>query len=987
MNDDKITQQQQNKTQMSRQRPAANKDDRSVASGVGTSTNSNSLTTSTTMLDQRIANQRKEHGTKEKDRAREDAKTAAMSGVRRQPAVAAKYLTHNNHNKSNESEQPMNLKPSSKSTFFPGLKYPPQTFEKNDPDGDDVRKSTTLKNPSGVPNTTTAQTSLKSTPVNGMSTKAIESRDTTTTKSVGTVKPNMNRINQMEEDAASKARAKGSPTSVVSKRSPTMSVSKQLLRMEAETEAKAKAQEGRVVGYVQPGGTSTIKNNGTSKSSIRLSPSVSSSTKKQLLQQEGKVATYDSSKRTTTNSGAKLTTGKVAIGGSSSSAPSAVRSIMDQKKHEPTISPESLKMDANSSGLASRVCATRVSPSSYRRPGVASMMVTDEHYARKMGLPLDSTELPIGSNHQSGSVTDDKQIDKPSLSKAMQGAPDQSRRLFEGPPHFSCEYEFEDVVKDFDDDDDGDHLAIAMAVAENEDDDEYIPKAVEYDPDAKPPVIKNRRFRLYMAVGCIAMIVIVASTIGVLSLSMSDPSDELPETPPTSAPTCERCGLGIEAALELAVGSDKLYNTSSPYYEAMEWILFEDSRALGPTDTNLLQRYILATFYFDTHQQSEWLSCNRPIEENSEDDTCEHMLLSGITAEGPTEFTKVPSNRWLGAAEECTWAGVSCDEFNQMRHIDLQAYNLQGTFPGVMSLLPYVQSFTFPWNNFEGPLPDDIGSMKHLLNIEFQYNNFSGKFPSAWGRSRNLQLVNVGNNALTGQLPEEIGEMSTLKGLFVMHNELSGPLPESMSNLSLLTFARFQSNMFSGTIPSSFGDMQLVELWLRKNNFDGGIPSELGKLSNSLGDVRLDRTLLDGPIPEEIWNLTNLWRLDLSQTDLTGSISSSIGNLDDLIILNLRDSNFSGPLPSELGQLSDLQELHVHGNMFTGTFPNEVCALRGPEGLNQVYAPTNMECPESCCTHFCQTAEGGGSQCYAASSTGDPDSDSVGDLAGDADEP
>jgi hypothetical protein len=508
-------------------------------------------------------------------------------------------------------------------------------------------------------------------------------------------------------------------------------------------------------------------------------------------------------------------------------------------------------------------------------------------------------------------------------------------------------------------------LVVAKAVVDDENDDEYIPKALEYDPDAKPPVIKNRRFRLYMAVSCIAMIVIVASTIGVMSLTTSNGSDSLVGSTPTSAPTCERCGLGIEEALELAVGSDKLYGESSPYNKAMEWILYDDALQLGPTDTNLLQRFVLATFYFQTHEKGDWLACNRPVEENGEDDTCDHQLLAATRPE--LQYTSIPSYRWLGATDECTWAGVACDEFGQMRHIDLQAYELKGTFPQVLSLLPYMQSFSFPRNYFEGPLPDEIGNMKHLLNVELQFNSFTGSFPKGWGRSRNLQLINVGENLLSGSLPEEIGDISTLKGLFVMDNNFTGWLPESISKLRLLTYARFQDNMFSGTIPSSFGSMQLNELWLRSNAFTGQIPSELGLLSNSLADLRMDKLSLSGPIPEELWSLTNLWRLEICDTSLSGTISSSIGNIENVIQLDFHDANFSGQLPTELGLLTRLESLKTQGNLFVGSIPTELCTLRSPDGgLQEVWTSEDVTCVGSCCTHFCQakTDDGGETLCY-----------------------
>lgn len=86
-------------------------------------------------------------------------------------------------------------------------------------------------------------------------------------------------------------------------------------------------------------------------------------------------------------------------------------------------------------------------------------------------------------------------------------------------------------------------LAIATAVTEEEED-EFIPAAVEYDPDAKPPLYKNRRFRFY---GCLAFfLMIVAVTAIVIPTQMAQ--DE--NLAPTAAPTTYRESLGIQEQIE-----------------------------------------------------------------------------------------------------------------------------------------------------------------------------------------------------------------------------------------------------------------------------------------------------------------------------------------------------------------------------------------------------------------------------------------------------
>jgi hypothetical protein len=204
-------------------------------------------------------------------------------------------------------------------------------------------------------------------------------------------------------------------------------------------------------------------------------------------------------------------------------------------------------------------------------------------------------------------------------------------------------------------------------------------------------------------------------------------------------------------------------------------------------DENLIQRFLLAAFYFETHILGDWRSCNRPSEENPED-TCSFQKIVSIL---PLEFEGVPAIRWLSSEHECKWAGISCDELNQTRTIDLSGQDLQGTFPAVLTRLPYLQSIQFAWNNFSGPLPDSIGTMNHLLNFEVQYNQFTGNIPSTWSNAKNFQLMNFANNFLSGELTSAVGLLRNLKGMFLYDNMITGTLPDEFAQVSLLS--KFQS--------------------------------------------------------------------------------------------------------------------------------------------------------------------------------------------------
>ena len=213
------------------------------------------------------------------------------------------------------------------------------------------------------------------------------------------------------------------------------------------------------------------------------------------------------------------------------------------------------------------------------------------------------------------------------------------------------------------DDSSDDDLAVAIAVTEEEED-AFIPAAVEYEPDAKPPIYKNRRFRLYAGFAVVLLVVIVVATVIGVTQTASGPA------PPTFAPTSYRDSIGIRDQIVSIIGKERMADETTPQARAAEWLINEDPRELPPEAENLIQRYLLALFYIDTTQISPWLSCNKPGDGDS--DECEYMRL--IRAFPELEYEEVPWYRWLSGTHECEWAGVFCDEFNQTRALELSEY-------------------------------------------------------------------------------------------------------------------------------------------------------------------------------------------------------------------------------------------------------------------------------------------------------------------------
>lgn len=194
-------------------------------------------------------------------------------------------------------------------------------------------------------------------------------------------------------------------------------------------------------------------------------------------------------------------------------------------------------------------------------------------------------------------------------------------------------------------------LAVATAI-EEEEDNSFIPAAVEFDPDAKPPLYKNRRVRLF---GCLGLLFVVAAAVAAVVITQVAGKDNGP-TGPTMAPTTQRDVLGLEEQLVEVFGSRYFEDPASMQSKALEWLINEDQFQVQPGAENLVQRYIMAYLYYETTQEGPWRTCNPPV--GDQPDFC---YFEYLTNANPTyNFLEMYWHRWLSKLHECEWAGVIC---------------------------------------------------------------------------------------------------------------------------------------------------------------------------------------------------------------------------------------------------------------------------------------------------------------------------------------
>jgi Leucine-rich repeat (LRR) protein len=523
-------------------------------------------------------------------------------------------------------------------------------------------------------------------------------------------------------------------------------------------------------------------------------------------------------------------------------------------------------------------------------------------------------------------------------------------------------------------------LAVAFAVDEEED--AYIPSAVEYDPDAKPPMYRNRRFRLYVS---LTMVVMVVGTAGILSGLLLNHSSG---TPP---PLPERATVGIREYVERLVGPEPVSDRTNPYRKALDWIQDVDPMALTPYDKGFAQRFLTAYLYFSTTVHGPWNNDCDPAQQGETDDTV--YRYTGVIEE---KFNfALDAKRWLSKYDSCLWCAVECDSAGQIIKIDIGTLppsswrartrwvslsllsmcsfprsgraNITGTIPEGVTKLPYLRFLSLSHGQLVGPLPAAYSDMKHLYTLEVLGNRLTGTIPESLYSSRSLQRVAIGKNHLVGTLSKAIGRLKDLRNWYSHENELTGTIPVEVGDLHNAVWVWMHGNLHTGTIPSSVGTIRrIMDFVVHRNKLTGTIPSEIGGAA-TLEYFHVHFNKMTGTIPTELATLTDLQYLYLNDNQFTGS-TDVLTNITSMQVLYFENNKFSGSLSGDFNRLTNMREMKASGNDLTGTVPKGLCNLLKPAnkpGSKKFLTDLQMDCAPSadgtveidcpCCTVCCDS--------------------------------
>ena len=250
------------------------------------------------------------------------------------------------------------------------------------------------------------------------------------------------------------------------------------------------------------------------------------------------------------------------------------------------------------------------------------------------------------------------------------------------------------------------------------------------------------------------------------------------------------------------------------------------------------------------------------------------------------------------------------------------------------------------WGNDDQPLQLWYGVITdtdgRVTSLNLSYNQLSGSIPPELGSLANLQWLYLNGNQLSGSIPPELGNLSKLQEIWLSDNQLTGCIPNALLNVSSHDLAQLGLS-FCSSVASNPADRAALEAlyestdgenWYSNGNWgNDDQPLQLwhGVTTDTDGRVTglsLNFNQLNGAIPAELGNLTNLTSLYLSNNQLSGNIPPELGNLTNLTELGLSNNQLSGNIPPELGNLTNLIALWLSGNQFTGCIPDALRSVR-----------------------------------------------------------
>lgn len=229
--------------------------------------------------------------------------------------------------------------------------------------------------------------------------------------------------------------------------------------------------------------------------------------------------------------------------------------------------------------------------------------------------------------------------------------------------------------------------------------------------------------------------------------------------------------------------------------------------------------------------------------------------------------------------------------------------------PHSIGLLDHLESLSLNGCKNLKNLPSSICNLRSVGNLYLEGCSSLEKFPDQLGDWKGLKEIYASGTRIK-QLPDSIGNLCELRSLFLTDCCSLKSLPSSICKLKLLRILRLTNCSNLEELPEQLGDMERLE--------DIGVSgTSITRLPDSIRQIPYLHTLMLNSckqlesLPGRNLGLSSIRVLALRDCNLSDDdIPNDIWELSSLLVLDLSENGFSC-LPSGLGQLYNLQVLYT----------------------------------------------------------------------------
>ncbi|KAK1744106.1 leucine-rich repeat protein [Skeletonema marinoi] len=108
------------------------------------------------------------------------------------------------------------------------------------------------------------------------------------------------------------------------------------------------------------------------------------------------------------------------------------------------------------------------------------------------------------------------------------------------------------------------------------------------------------------------------------------------------------------------------------------------------------------------------------------------------------------STDWLDEyASYCDWNGVTCDDSNRVKKLELRNNGLSGRLSESIGHLTLMEVLDLSDNDIKASIPKEIGLLSELTYLRLSYNAFTGTAPGVLGKLTKLQVLQLQSNRIT----------------------------------------------------------------------------------------------------------------------------------------------------------------------------------------------------------------------------------------------